>query len=102
MLKKDRESLLAFYDFATVRHCTTRTRNCVSRLTFLDLALKLRSICYLRVSPSRTANRSKAINRSAEAPSLTSLDINRPYTRLDIVSCKRSPRPILMTSVSPL
>jgi putative transposase len=58
-LKKDRESLLAFYDFpadhwqhlrttnaiestfATVRHRTTRTRNCVSRPTFLGLAFKL-------------------------------------------------------------
>ncbi|AJX01057.1 transposase, Mutator family protein [Burkholderia gladioli] len=57
-LKKDRESLLAFYDFpadhwqhlrttnaiestfATVRHRTTRTRNCVSRPTFLGLAFK--------------------------------------------------------------
>lgn len=58
-LKKDRESLLAFYEFptehwqrlrttntiestfATVRHRTTRTRNCVSRLSFLGLASKL-------------------------------------------------------------
>lgn len=59
MLEKDRDSLLAFYDFpaehwqhlrttnpiestfATVRHRTTRTRNCVSRPTFLGLAFKL-------------------------------------------------------------
>ena len=58
-LTKDRHSLLAFYDFpaehwqhirttnaiestfATVRHRTTRTRNCVSRPTFLGLAFKL-------------------------------------------------------------
>ncbi|CAD6563446.1 IS256 family transposase IS1413 [Paraburkholderia sabiae] len=57
-LKKDRESLLALYEFpaehwqlrttnaiestfATVRHRTTRTRNCVSRPTFLGLAFKL-------------------------------------------------------------
>ena len=58
-LAKDRDSLLAFYDFpaehwqhlratnpiestfATVRHRTTRTRNCVSRVTFLGLAFKL-------------------------------------------------------------
>lgn len=58
-LMKDREALLAFYDFpaehwahlrttnpiestfATVRHRTTRTRNCVSRATFLGLAFKL-------------------------------------------------------------
>jgi len=58
-LLKDREALLAFYDFpaehwahlrttnpiestfATVRHRTTRTRNCVSRTTFLGLAFKL-------------------------------------------------------------
>jgi transposase-like protein len=58
-LTKDRDSLLAFYDFpaehwqhvrttnpiestfATVRHRTTRTRNCVSRSTFLGLAFKL-------------------------------------------------------------
>lgn len=58
-LEKDRDSLLAFYDFpaehwqhlrttnpiestfATVRHRTTRTRNCVSRATFLGLAFKL-------------------------------------------------------------
>ena len=58
-LVKDRDSLLAFYDFpaehwvhlrttnpiespfATVRHRTTRTRNCVSRATFLGLAFKL-------------------------------------------------------------
>ncbi len=58
-IEKDRDSLLAFYDFpaehwqhlrttnpiestfATVRHRTTRTRNCVSRTTFLGLAYKL-------------------------------------------------------------
>ena len=58
-LEKDRDSLLAFYDFpaehwqhvrttnpiestfATVRHRTTRTRNCVSRPAFLGLAFKL-------------------------------------------------------------
>ncbi|VVE54544.1 transposase [Pandoraea sputorum] len=58
-LKKDPESLLAFYNFpaehwqhlrtttaiastfATVRHRTTRMRNCVSRPTFLGLAFKL-------------------------------------------------------------
>lgn len=58
-LIKDRDALLAFYDFpaehwqhirttnpiestfATVRHRTTRTRNCVSRSTFLGLAFKL-------------------------------------------------------------
>jgi len=58
-LTKDSDGLLAFYDFpaehwqhlrttnpiestfATVRHRTTRTRNCVSRPTFLGLAFKL-------------------------------------------------------------
>jgi transposase-like protein len=58
-LLKDKDGLLAFYDFpaehwahirttnpiestfATVRHRTTRTRNCVSRATFLGLAFKL-------------------------------------------------------------
>jgi putative transposase len=58
-LLKDREALLAFYDFpaehwqhlrttnpiestfATVRHRTTRAKNCLSRLTFLGLAFKL-------------------------------------------------------------
>jgi len=58
-LIKDEDALLAFYDFpaehwqhirttnpiestfATVRHRTTRTRNCVSRDTFLGLAFKL-------------------------------------------------------------
>ena len=58
-LLRDREALLAFYDFpaehwihlrttnpiestfATVRHRTTRTKNCVSRATFLGLAFKL-------------------------------------------------------------
>ena len=58
-LIKDRDALLAFYDFpaehwphirttnpiestfATVRHRTTRTKNCVSRSTFLGLAFKL-------------------------------------------------------------
>ncbi len=58
-LAKDREALLAFYDFpaehwihlrttnpiestfATVRHRTTRTKNCVTRSTFLGLAFKL-------------------------------------------------------------
>ncbi len=58
-LKKDRASLVLFYDFpaghwqhlrttnaiestfATVRHRTTRTRNCVTRPTFLGLAFKL-------------------------------------------------------------
>jgi len=58
-LTEDREALLAFYDFpaehwqhlrttnpiestfATVRHRTTRTKNCVSRASFLGLAFKL-------------------------------------------------------------
>jgi transposase-like protein len=58
-LAKDREALLAFYDFpaehwihlrttnpiestfATVRHRTTQTKNCVTRSTFLGLAFKL-------------------------------------------------------------
>lgn len=58
-LEKDREALLAFHDlpaehwihlrttnpiestFATVRHRTTRTKNCVSRSTFPGLAFKL-------------------------------------------------------------
>lgn len=58
-LAKDRGALLAFYDFpaghwrhvrttnpiestfATVRHRTRRTRNCISRSTFLGLAFKL-------------------------------------------------------------
>jgi putative transposase len=58
-LTNDRDELLAFYDFpaehwqhlrttnpiestfATVWHRTTRTRNCVSRATFLGLAFKL-------------------------------------------------------------
>ena len=58
-LLADKEALLAFYDFpaehwvhlrttnpiestfATVRHRTTRTKNCVSRSTFLGLAFKL-------------------------------------------------------------
>ncbi len=58
-LVKDRDALLAFYafpaehwvhlrttnpiesTFATVRHRTTRTKNCVSRATFLGLAFKL-------------------------------------------------------------
>lgn len=58
-LTKDKDQLLAFYNypaehwqhirttnpiestFATVRHRTTRTRNCMSRNTFLGLAFKL-------------------------------------------------------------
>ncbi|WP_408491793.1 IS256 family transposase [Paraburkholderia sediminicola] len=58
-LTEDRDELLAFYDFpaehwqhlrttnpiestfSTVRHRTKRTRNCVSRATFLGLAFKL-------------------------------------------------------------
>jgi transposase-like protein len=58
-LTGDREALLAFYDFpaehwihlrtsnpvestfATVRHRSTSTKNCVSRATFLGLAFKL-------------------------------------------------------------
>jgi transposase-like protein len=58
-LVQDKDSLLAFYDFpaehwqhirttnpiestfATVRHRTTRTRNCLSRATFLGMAFKL-------------------------------------------------------------
>jgi transposase-like protein len=58
-LVRDRDALLAFYDFpdehwvrsrttnpiestfATVRHRTTCTKNCVSRSTFLGLAFKL-------------------------------------------------------------
>jgi len=59
VLSKDRESLLAFYDFpaehwvhirttnpiestfATIRHRTTRTKNCVSRNTLLGLVFQL-------------------------------------------------------------
>lgn len=58
-LTRDREALLAFYDFpaehwthlrttnpiestfSTVRHRTTRTKNCLSRATFLGMAFKL-------------------------------------------------------------
>jgi putative transposase len=58
-LEKDREALLAFFSFpadhwvhlrttnpiestfATVRHRTSRTKNCVSRTTFLGLAFKM-------------------------------------------------------------
>ena len=58
-LKKDKEKLLAFYDFpamhwqhirstnviestfATVRHRTTKTKNCGSRKTNLAMAFKL-------------------------------------------------------------
>jgi putative transposase len=58
-LAKDREELLAFYDFpaehwqhirttnpiestfATIRHRTTRTKNCVSRLTLLGLVFQM-------------------------------------------------------------
>jgi transposase-like protein len=58
-LEKDRDALLAFYEFpaqhwvhlrttnpiestfATVRHRTTRTKNCATRTTFLGLAFKL-------------------------------------------------------------
>ena len=58
-LEKDREALLAFYafpaehwahlrttnpiesTFATLRHRADRTKNCVSRATFLGLAFKL-------------------------------------------------------------
>ncbi|WP_256990787.1 transposase, partial [Burkholderia sp. HI2714] len=58
-LSKDHDALLAFYDFpaehwqhvrttnpiestfATVRHRTSRTRNCLSRATFLGMAFKL-------------------------------------------------------------
>ncbi len=58
-LEKDRETLLAFFDFpadhwvhlrttnpiestfATVRHRTSRTKNCVNRTTFLGLAFKM-------------------------------------------------------------
>jgi len=59
VLAKDREPLLAFYDFpaehwihirttnpiestfATIRHRTTRTKNCVSRNTLLGLVFQL-------------------------------------------------------------
>lgn len=59
VLEKDREPLLAFYDFpaehwlhsrttnpiestfATIRHRTTRTKNCVSRNTLLGLVFQL-------------------------------------------------------------
>ena len=59
ILKKDRPELLAFYDFpaehwihirttnpiessfATIRHRTTRTKNCVSRNTLLGLVFQL-------------------------------------------------------------
>jgi len=59
LLEKDREALLAFYDFpaehwihirttnpiessfATIRHRTTRTKNCVSRNTLMGLVFQL-------------------------------------------------------------
>lgn len=58
-LTKDRDALLSFYDFpaenwqhiqtsnpiestfATILHCTTRTKNCVSRLTLLGLVFQM-------------------------------------------------------------
>jgi putative transposase len=59
LLEKDRDTLLAFYDFpaehwshirttnpiessfATIRHRTTRTKNCVSRNTLMGLVFQL-------------------------------------------------------------
>jgi putative transposase len=77
-LAKDREALLAFYDFpaehwihlrttnpiestfATVRHRTTRTKNCVTRSTFLGLAFKLVQ------EAQRSWRRIRAVERIAE------------------------------------
>jgi hypothetical protein len=110
-------SLLAFYDFATVRHCTTRTRNRVSRLTFLVLAFKVieeagktcRGITSLEQInllfegvAFKDGEPVQSDQRVSRNPQLDVAGHQPPIHRLDIVSCKRSPRPILMTNVSPL
>jgi putative transposase len=77
-LTKDRDALLAFYDFpaehwihlrttnpiestfATVRHRTTRARNCLSRTTFLGLAFKLAQ------EAEKTWRRIRAVERLAD------------------------------------
>jgi len=40
-LAKDRDALLAFYDFATVRHRTIRSKGCLSNATALAMVFKL-------------------------------------------------------------
>lgn len=77
-LVRDREALLAFYDFpaehwihlrttnpiestfATVRHRMSRPKNCVSRATFLGLALKLVQ------EAEKSWRRIRGVNRLAE------------------------------------
>jgi putative transposase len=78
-LTQDRDSLLAFYDFpaehwqhvrttnpiestfATVRHCTTLSRDCLSRLTFLGLAFKLMEEAEKSQRKTRGADRIKPL-----------------------------------------
>lgn len=116
-LTRDHDALLAFYDFpaehwihlrttnpiqstfATVRHRTTRTKNCVSRSTFLGLAFKpvrkprspgavfAVSSASMNCSPapsSRTAlRRSKMTRNSSGSPPDSNHAQSIPYTRFD-------------------
>jgi hypothetical protein len=116
----DMESLLALHDFpvdhwqhlrttnavkstfATVRHRTTRTRNCVSRSNFLGLAFKLieeagktwrringaeRITLLLEDIALRTANRCTAIKRLSRNSYLENRTLaSRPRTTLDASS----------------
>jgi len=91
-LVKDRDALLAFFafpaehwvhlrttnpiesTFATVRHRTTRTKNCVSRSTFLGLAFKLAE------EAAKTWRRIRAPEKVAEVLAGTRYEDGLPVT----------------------
>lgn len=94
-LVRDRDALLAFYDlpaehwihlrttnpiestFATVRHRTARTKNCVSRATFLGLAFKLvqeaeKSWCRIRgMEASMSCSPAPSSGTASQHPPMT-------------------------------
>jgi transposase-like protein len=126
ILDKDRDAVLAFYrfpaehwvhlrttnpiesTFATVRHRTTRTKNCTSRITFLGLAFKLAEEAGLapgggfvprRRSPSYSAGhaiktefRSLTTHRRSNGRPPESAHATGSYTRLDHSSLMREGR----------
>ncbi len=93
--------------FAALRQRTTRTRNCVSRLTFLGLAIKLieetekrwrrisgpeQITLLLEGSSLRTANRARRSTGSGETCRLKSDAIKPSIRSSHASSWKRSPR----------
>ena len=63
--------------FATVRHRTTRTKNCVTRSTFLELAFKLVQ------EAEKSWRRTRGVERIAELPAGTVFRDGVPATSDD-------------------